>query len=580
MSLTTRKFYSMLVGGILSSIVVSLVMISDSIIAGIMLGDTAVAGINLVAPIYSMAAALGLMFSLGEPILYSKAIGDFDEEEACHVFRFGFTISILVGILLFSLLLLAGNPYLSTFHVSPEIQDSARKYLFWIRLDIMLLPMSTFLPGMVYCDGDAMLGSTSRIASSLANAILSIFLGKIYGITGIGIGTLAGTLLGLFICCLHFPRKRNSLRIGFWFSTSMLISIIRYSIIDASGFLFLSGFTAFINSHLVIQFGSGSLILAALITLVIEILFFLDGIGAAMTPIMEIYLPVRCFTGVKVLWKDAQRAALSIGILTALLLMALAPCFPALLGIEDMATISTAITEIRILAIVSPFIALLYLLTSYYILVDRIMLGVMLQGLYQLFLPVPLMFLFGHAFGIYGEFVGFVAATALSYLCAWLYVRLRHGKKAWPLLLPEEAKGEMSFLYDFVIDPEDIIRTEEKIREDLGQEGLTEAHLLQVTLLFEEVFMEVYQKNPGKRVRGECDIVLSEDNLQLIEMDDGMLFQFSSDSTPHSYREYVLSRIIAEWADSSTHIQAVSFNRNKYKIQLTEENAHVVTHRR
>ena len=98
--LTIKKFYSMLLGGIMSSIVVSLVLISDTTIAGILVGDKAVAGINLVAPAYSFAAFLGMIFALGAPILYSKALGSFNKVEADRVFHFGLTATLGSGILL------------------------------------------------------------------------------------------------------------------------------------------------------------------------------------------------------------------------------------------------------------------------------------------------------------------------------------------------------------------------------------------------------------------------------------------------------------------------------------------------
>ena len=74
--LIEKKFYSMLFGGVLSSLVISLVLISDTLVAGIMIGDEAVTGIGLVNPIYSFAASAGLIFSLGAPILYSRSIGN------------------------------------------------------------------------------------------------------------------------------------------------------------------------------------------------------------------------------------------------------------------------------------------------------------------------------------------------------------------------------------------------------------------------------------------------------------------------------------------------------------------------
>ena len=74
-ALMSKKYYSMLVSGTVTMMLVSFVMISDSLIAGIVLGKTAVEGIGLVLPIHTLATFFGCLFSLGVPVLYSTEMG-------------------------------------------------------------------------------------------------------------------------------------------------------------------------------------------------------------------------------------------------------------------------------------------------------------------------------------------------------------------------------------------------------------------------------------------------------------------------------------------------------------------------
>ena len=74
-TLMSQKYYSMLFGGTLTMMVVSALLMSDSIIAGMVVGSDAVAGITLVTPIYSLAAFFSSLFSLGIPIIYSTEMG-------------------------------------------------------------------------------------------------------------------------------------------------------------------------------------------------------------------------------------------------------------------------------------------------------------------------------------------------------------------------------------------------------------------------------------------------------------------------------------------------------------------------
>ena len=86
-TMMSKKFFSMLLGGTLTMLVVSLLLMSDSIIAGAVIGPDAVAGVTLVTPIYSMAAFFGSIFSLGVPLLYSKEMGKFKYENSYLLYK-------------------------------------------------------------------------------------------------------------------------------------------------------------------------------------------------------------------------------------------------------------------------------------------------------------------------------------------------------------------------------------------------------------------------------------------------------------------------------------------------------------
>ena len=77
--------------------VVSVLLMSDSIIAGAVIGSNAVAGITLVTPIYSLSAFVATVFSLGIPIIYSREMGEFNKKEADKAFGFGLVMCITGG---------------------------------------------------------------------------------------------------------------------------------------------------------------------------------------------------------------------------------------------------------------------------------------------------------------------------------------------------------------------------------------------------------------------------------------------------------------------------------------------------
>ena len=74
-TLMTKKYYSMLLGGTLTMMVTSIMLMSDSIIAGAVIGPDAVASVTLVTPLYSLAGFFGSVISIGIPVLYSTEMG-------------------------------------------------------------------------------------------------------------------------------------------------------------------------------------------------------------------------------------------------------------------------------------------------------------------------------------------------------------------------------------------------------------------------------------------------------------------------------------------------------------------------
>ena len=190
-TMMSKKFYSMLLGGTLAMMVVSIMLMSDSIIAGAVIGSDAVAGVTLVTPLYSFAAFFGSVISLGVPILYAQEMGKFNKERADHVFGLGLLLSIVVGVVLFLLTSLFGNMYLGSFSPSEEILSQAQGYLSWMRFTILVLPIQTLMSAVVYADGDETISTVASAAQGVGNIAFSIILSHSMGIRGIGLASFA-----------------------------------------------------------------------------------------------------------------------------------------------------------------------------------------------------------------------------------------------------------------------------------------------------------------------------------------------------------------------------------------------------
>lgn len=568
----SKKYYSMLAGGTITGILVSLLMISDSVIAGIWLGGRAVAGINLIMPVYSLTAFLGMMVSLGIPILYSKEIGSFHKEEADRYFGLGLTLTAGIGILMFAVLCAVGDSYIHFYQASPEIAAEASAYYFWMRVVILLMPLSTYLCEMVFADGDEGLATAAGIAEAAGKILFSVVLCGSMGIAGLSLGTVIGTVASLAVCLVHFFRKQNSLKPNLCFSVRKMLTVVRYSLVDASTYLFLAAFTAFMNKYIIVHFGAGMIGMVSVIAFLRELQLVFDGVGEAITPIISIYLSENCFDGVRKIWKHAEKTALFEGVVTAGILAAAASAVPGLLGFSDPELIRTAAVGLRILAVSLPFISILYLLTSYYLLLDRIALGVLICAMRDLVLAVPAAVVLGNLFGIDGVFAGVAGSAAAAYLASRLYVVLRHGKANWPLILKEREERIRTKLVEFDVKPGEIVKTRDEIEALLLNGSFSRKSVMNAMLIFEEFFMTVYDKNPGRDVCAECTIVLEPDRIKMIGRDDGRIMDFSeADLKLDSLRSYILTRLASRKNISTGYLMSISFNTNMLELLMQKE---------
>lgn len=565
-TLMSQKFNSMLLGGTLTMMIVSVLLMSDSVIAGSVINSAAVEGITLVTPLYSLSAFFGSVVSLGVPILYSTEMGRFQKREADRVFGVGLLTSLGVSMALFAFTCLFGDAMIASYNPTAAVLEYARGYLGWMRFTILLLPMNMLLAAVVFNDGDETVSTIANAVQGVGNLAASLWLSRIYGIRGIAMASFLFNLVSMMILSTHFLRKNNSLRLNFCFSWDILKRIIRYSIIDASSYLFLAAFSAGMSLFVSWRFGQQYLILASVLMLCRELQMVFDGIGEAISPILSVYLGEDCYAGVRAIYALARRTSILEGTVVTLLLILLAPLVPAVLHISNPDLASAAVLCLRSVALGSCPVCQLYLSTSYYLLIDKIGLGLMICALRDVLVTTPLAVLLGSLFGLYGFFTALALAPSLAWLGSALFLRTRYKGDA-PLLLGERERGKVSLLYNLAVEPEDVIRARDAIGDELRQRGYDNRTITRVALLFEELFMLLHEKNAGRAVQGECALLLEGDRIRLIARDTGIKFNLSdSDMEVSSLRSYVVSRVAETISTDKRHLVTMSFNRNVFEI--------------
>lgn len=567
-TLMSKKYYSMLVSGTLTMMVVSVLLMSDSVIAGTMIGTDAVAGITLVTPLYSLAAFFGSVFSLGVPIVYATEMGKFNKRGADQAFGFGLLMSLVIGVLLFLAASLLGDVYLRSSAPPEAVLTEARGYLFWMRFTMLLLPLQMLIAAAVYSDGDETISTIANGVQGIGSIGASLLLSRTMGIRGIGLASFLFNGAALLILLVHFLKKSNSLRWNLYFSASLLKSVMRCSIIDSSSYLFLAALTAVLNAFVSARFGADHLILVSVIALCREFQMVFDGIGEAITPILSVYLGEENRSGIRRTYRLAERTAIIEGLAIMLALILCAPLIPGILDIAEPILIRSAITEVRLIALGSVFVSLLYLLTSYYLVIDRIALGLVASALRDVLLSVILAVPLGMAFGLIGMFAGLAAAPAASYGLLLLYLSCRYGREDCPLLLTQLPGSAKCALFDLSTEPKEIIALQKEVEALLLENDVDRRTVGRVKLLIEEVYMLIREKNGEKAILSECSILLRPDAVQIIMKDDGVLFDVSEeDVSVTSLIALNVSAYMEKMGKNRRHLTTMSFNRSSFLIK-------------
>ena len=219
-------------------------------------------------------------------------------------------------------------------------------------------------------------------------------------------------------------------------------------------------------------------------------------------------------------------------------------------------------------ALGSTFISLLYLLTSYYLVIEKIALGVVACALRDVVLCTGLAVVLGKLFGLYGMFIGLAAAPAVAYGLLLLYLTLRYGKADCPLLLSKVPGSDRSYLFQLSVEPEQIIDLQKKVETVLLENEVDKRTVGKIKLLIEELYMLIREKNGDKRVFSECTIFLKPEGVQIITKDDGVLFDVSEeDVNVTSIAAFAVSAYMEKLGQDRRHLTTMSFNRSAFLIK-------------
>ena len=561
----------MLLSGTFTMAIIYVMLLCDSIIAGLFIGENGVAAINAITPVTGITTFFANIISIGTGILYSRSIGAMNKKHADELFGQGMILNVAVALLSFVILLLGKNLYFDINGVSGEIYELASEYYKWTPLCAVLTILNSYIGNMVYTDGDETCTNISYVLQIVGNIALSLILVRPFGMQGIIWGTIAGNVLGMIPALAHFLRKCNTLKFTWYLSVRDILQVVRYSAVDAVIYICWAIADYVLIAHVSGRYGETGLITLAVVISLLEFGVVMDGVGLAIQPLLGTYLGEDNNVMIKRLMNVAKMAAAVEGVIANLLIILFTKQFCGLFGIKEGAALEPTVMAVRIVSFGLIFCSMVSLMTSYYMLIDRVGLAVgvtfLKDGVLYSVLPIIGSLLMGKT----GMWAAFALSPVLALIITMIFIRWHYGKASFPnLLVPKHAD---IVVFDGFFTTEMCSVLSEKVQNTLNERGYSKKQSMKAALFTEEIGLTIIEKNKDSKspVLAEISLLFDEGSVMLIERDAGKVFDITDpDMKIDGLSSFILTGLMESHKEKA-YQTTTGYNRNMIRLYKNEE---------
>ena len=551
-------FKKMLLASLLMMFAENLSDIINYILAAQILGNNAMAAVNLVTPLLYFVCFLSALIATGTSYLYSFEIGAFRQEKANKLVGQGAILAVTLSILFAMIFFFGREVFFSFFDVTGEIETYAREYYSLFFLSIAINPIYFLIYVMVYADGGGKNGVIAIFLKLLVNIISSIVLGMKFGIVGVAFGTFLGYLAAMAVFAKWIFFDSQTLKPVLYISLSETVRVMKYSFVSASLYLYIGFGNMILNIFFLKTFGEQNFPILSVIVSIIQLAIFLKGVAEAAEPPINVYLGEKNLDGIKKVMKIAIKVAFLSGAAIIPVFLLFGEEIAGLFGIED-ELLSETVFAIRAIGCSMPFIALIYLFTTYYQISGHMKIAIALSFFkdFGFYLLIPM--IFGVLFGMNGFFVGMMLSSVVSCVLFVIFLRVRYGKR-FPLLL-EEADIVSR---DAKLNLERVLSLRDWAEGEFLKRGIDSRLVMKIALIIEEIGMLIVENNPEIEPLAELTIIFG-DEIRIIIRDNGKHFDLT-DETVNSFRNFFIYSFLDGSSTDRSYLTTQNYNRHIFTL--------------
>ena len=559
-----KKYDAMFLSGIITCLLFIILSATDSILAGIFVGEDGVSSIAVTAPLASMISSVISVFISGCRFIYPEELGKYDKKKAQNYFSTSMTSAVILSTIFLILILFYGERYFVIYDISDSVLGYAKQYFRFYKYVYVLSPFVIYISQMVYADGDTQINTIGSATYAVLNLLFSILGAVLWGMAGIGLGTLLSGVICLAVNCIHFFKTENTLKYRFHFSIAEQIKLFKYSFMESTFDLFSGLNGIIINWFLCSHFGSQYLAVNSVIGYALGMTSVFRGLSEAMIPILNTYRGERNPDGVKkILCIVLERLGLVSVILTTAVFIA-APLFPAAFSITSPELKNACITGIRIISTTYIFVGFMSVMPTYYNAQGKTILSTVVARFKDSIFYVLFFVLFGALFGTIGAWIGIALSPVAATVLMIAIVGLKYGRDN--LFLFPVNEGAIKS-WDLILNNDTIIELRNRVEAFLRANDVPENTVLKIAFLIEEVYGLVLENNKeNDHVMAEATAMTGSD-IEIILRDDGRVFDNTDeDAHPTSFRAYVVS-VFEQRIEQKNNALSLSCNRSRFTFK-------------
>lgn len=521
-----QKFKELLVSGTIGMAMEYIMLLTDTLIASYIIGERGVSGIQLVLPLFSFTAFVASLIGMGASYCFSQEMGRMNRLEASRYFGMSVTLALTVGVFMMLLCSFGRGAYFDFLGPSAGVLGEAGAYYRYMPGVMLVYPLYVVILAFVMADGDAVLTVASYVVQIFGNIGLSVYLCREIGMAGISLGTFIGTSLAIVVLGLHLFRRGNALHYVLFCSWKHFRRALHYSIVDASLLLCWSVSSVVISKYVISNFGDRYLPVLAIVCSAVEMTLIFDGVGEAFTGIFNVYYGEKNTSSIKNLMRYVVKVAFYEGIAASVIVFVLANQIPLWFGLRDGELIARSAYAIRMASIGFVFSSLIFVWTSYYLLVEKINLSLVMVALEHVFVFLGLFIAGGNFLGFNGMWLSVLLSSFFTYILTWYGIKVYYKKDSTefgiflPWLLEHIENRNESF--DLVLNADSAGKLCGQL-ERIGQlGGLNAAECTRVIRAASVIAEKTVSNNPDKSVLSEWSLFM-DDTLRLYVRDNGVI---------------------------------------------------------